>query len=122
MNYNKAWRQRNPEKTKAHWTVQNALRNGKLIKQPCEICGKDKTHAHHDDYSQPLCVKWLCHTCHVDTHHPHRHKQKVPHPANPLIITAKEMRANGKTYREIAAQLGCSHSQVYKWTNKCKYK
>ena len=41
--------------------VRKAIRSGELIKQPCEICGTlDKIHAHHEDYSNPLDVRWLC--------------------------------------------------------------
>jgi hypothetical protein len=25
-----------------------------------EECGKPNAHAHHEDYSQPLLIKWLC--------------------------------------------------------------
>lgn len=24
--------------------------------------------AHHDDYGKPLCIRWLCLTCHVEAH------------------------------------------------------
>ena len=42
---------------------------GILIKQPCEVCGKDtKIEAHHDDYSKPLEVRWLC-VYHHNEHH-----------------------------------------------------
>jgi hypothetical protein len=39
----------------------------------CENCGKkpgDKSliHAHHDDYSKPLDVRWLCASCHKRHH------------------------------------------------------
>lgn len=57
----KEYRERYPEKVKAHSAAQ------KLIRQPCEICGETKVHAHHDDYSKPLDVRWLCvkhHTLH----------------------------------------------------------
>ena len=66
--YNKEWRQRNPEKVRAHWAVSNAIRYGKLQRQPCEVCGETKSHAHHDDYNKPLDVKWLCHGCHWKRH------------------------------------------------------
>lgn len=43
----------------------NAIRDGKLIPQPCERCGsKENIHAHHEDYYKPLEVNWLCRTCH----------------------------------------------------------
>lgn len=55
-----AWQKRNPEKRKAHHAVSNAIRDGKLVKGPCEKCGSTKVQAHHDDYSKPLEVRWLC--------------------------------------------------------------
>lgn len=45
-----------------------ALRRGKLIPQPCEKCGSAIVEMHHEDYSKPLDVKWLCKECHVDLH------------------------------------------------------
>lgn len=62
-----AWRERNPEKYKAHTTVNNAIRSGKLQRQGCEVCG-EKAHAHHDDYDRPLDVRWLCHAHHREHH------------------------------------------------------
>ena len=57
----KKWRQENPEKYKAHTIVNNAKRSGKLALKPCEVCGSwENLHAHHDDYSKPLEVRWLC--------------------------------------------------------------
>lgn len=40
----------------------------KLKRQPCEICGKSKVHAHHDDYLKPLNVRWLCQAHHSQWH------------------------------------------------------
>jgi ribosomal protein S27AE len=39
-----------------------------LIKQPCEVCGNLKAQAHHDDYSKPLQVRWLCQKHHTEHH------------------------------------------------------
>ena len=64
-----AWRANHPEKKAAHQYVQTALRNGTLVRLPCEICGDTvRIHAHHDDYSEPLAVKWLCHAHHMKHH------------------------------------------------------
>lgn len=56
-----------PEKRKARNMVSNAIRNGKLKRQLCEVCG-EKAHAHHEDYSKPLDVRWLCPTHHMRLH------------------------------------------------------
>lgn len=66
---NKRWFQRNPEKYRAYYAVHNAIRDGKLFKQPCEVCGVDRVEAHHDDYSKPLEVRWRCKQHHEDVHH-----------------------------------------------------
>ncbi|MFC3331681.1 hypothetical protein ACFOEM_04310 [Paenalcaligenes hominis] len=34
----------------------------------CEVCGKSKVDAHHDDYSKPLEVRWLCREHHMQHH------------------------------------------------------
>ena len=66
-----AYREKNPEKYKAHIIVGNAIRKGDLKKGSCEVCGKsDIVHAHHDDYDKPLDVMWLC-----PIHHFERHKK-----------------------------------------------
>ena len=44
--------------------VQQAVKSGKIAKLPCEKCSEPKVQAHHEDYSQPLIVTWLCVPCH----------------------------------------------------------
>lgn len=61
----------NPQKHKAHLMVSNAVRDGRLVKLPCEVCGSvTRIHGHHDDYSKPLDVVWLC-----PRHHSQRHRE-----------------------------------------------
>lgn len=48
--------------------AQYAMRVGRLQKQPCEVCGAARAEAHHDDYSKPLDVRWLCRTHHSAAH------------------------------------------------------
>ena len=68
--YLRNYRLNNPEKYKATSIVNNAMRDKKLFKEPCEICGDTKNiHAHHDDYSKPLNVRWLCAAHHSQWHH-----------------------------------------------------
>ena len=49
--------------------IRSMLKQGTLEKQPCEICNKiDKVVAHHEDYSNPINIRWLCHRHHVAIH------------------------------------------------------
>jgi hypothetical protein len=56
----KKWRLKNPIKNKAHKLVFVEVRAGRLKQLPCEICKKLPSQAHHNDYSKPLAVQWLC--------------------------------------------------------------
>lgn len=69
----KAWAKRNPIKKAASTAVNNAIRDGSLIRQHCEVCGDANAQAHHDDYSKPLEVRWLC-----QKHHAEWHKHNMP--------------------------------------------
>tara|TARA_R110002051_G_scaffold235179_1_gene296615 strand:+ start:8092 stop:8331 length:240 start_codon:yes stop_codon:yes gene_type:complete len=62
------WRKRHPLKYLAHLYVDNAIRIGLIKRQPCEVCGAEKVDAHHDDYSKPLLVRWLCRRHHSQHH------------------------------------------------------
>lgn len=62
------YRERNPVKHKAHTAVHWAMRSGRLYKKPCEVCSDREVHAHHDDYSKPLEVRWLCALHHQQWH------------------------------------------------------
>jgi len=65
----KAWAERNSDKRAAHNAVNNAVRDGKLKAKPCETCGYGVgVQAHHEDYSKPLDVIWLCKRCHGARH------------------------------------------------------
>ena len=63
----KAWQEKNAIRRAAHVIFGNAIKNGKIMKQPCFVCGK-KAEAHHPDYSRPLDVVWLCPTHHKEVH------------------------------------------------------
>lgn len=60
------WRENHPDRYAAHIAVGNAVRSGALVKKPCEKCGSTQVHAHHDDYSKPLEVRWLCPEHHAE--------------------------------------------------------
>lgn len=69
--YIKEYREKFPNKYKAHCRLNNALRFGKVAKQPCEECRREPAVAHHDDYAKPLDVRWLCQAHHKQWHAVH---------------------------------------------------
>jgi hypothetical protein len=64
------FRAKYPEKARAHDLVKNALEAGRLVKPShCADCHHEKfLHSHHEDYSRPLDVVWLCVQCHRARH------------------------------------------------------
>jgi len=66
------YRAENPEKYKAHCISNNAVRDGRLISPgSCEGIDCDsegRLHKHHNDYSKPIEVRWLCPVCHSGEH------------------------------------------------------
>lgn len=46
-------------------------RRGLLVPEPC-ACGAVKVEKHHEDYSKPLQVSWVCRKCHLAEHNDHR--------------------------------------------------
>jgi len=66
--YLKEWRLKYPAKYKAHCMIQNQKRAGNIYEEPCEVCGSLSVIAHHDDYSKPLNVRWLCQAHHKQWH------------------------------------------------------
>jgi hypothetical protein len=66
--YIKEYRLLYPNKYKAHTLVGNAVRGKKLFRKPCEVCGQENTVGHHDDYLEPLNVRWMCQAHHKQWH------------------------------------------------------
>ncbi|MCP5003295.1 MAG: hypothetical protein GY941_04985 [Planctomycetes bacterium] len=67
--YHLKYRAEKPNAYKAKSMVNNAIRDGKLFREPCEVCcSEENAHAHHDDYLKPLNVRWLCAVCHKQWH------------------------------------------------------
>jgi hypothetical protein len=53
----------------ANYTMNNAIRDGHLNRGPCEVCGsREGVEGHHEDYSKPLDVRWLCREHHKALH------------------------------------------------------
>ena len=68
------WRKQNPLtgeallRARARSYAKEYLARGRLNRQPCEVCGSGKVEMHHEDYSRPLHVRWLCRPCHLRLH------------------------------------------------------
>ncbi|HJV75392.1 MAG TPA: hypothetical protein VJ654_14290 [Noviherbaspirillum sp.] len=58
----------NPKKYQAHNILNAAIRDKKIEKWPCQICGSAKVEGHHADYDKPLDVVWLCNKHHREAH------------------------------------------------------
>lgn len=65
LEYQRRRRAESPGKYKARNKVNNAIRDGRLKKGTCELCGSKRTEAHHDDYRRYLDVRWLCRNHHM---------------------------------------------------------
>lgn len=74
--YMRKWRKKHPLKGEARARMNARaylhvyIKRGKIKPQPCRICGT-KAQAHHEDYSKPLEVDWLC-----KAHHQKHHNEK----------------------------------------------
>lgn len=64
------WNRSNLHKLAAHRAVRVALRQGKLKRGKCEVCGSLRVQAHHDSYAPEdhLRVRWLCVRHHQQLH------------------------------------------------------
>ena len=75
------------KQARSHIAVAIAIKQGRLVRGPCEVCGAVRTDAHHDDYDKPLDVRWLCRLHHRQTH--------VQGPFDPVslgIVTTHQLR------------------------------
>lgn len=61
------WKAQNQLAARAHQAVKRAVARGDLTRPDrCEACdARCVAQAHHDDYTKPLDVDWLCPPCHA---------------------------------------------------------
>lgn len=60
-----------PDRYVARYTMGNAIRDGRLTRgTTCEDCGVTgvRINGHHEDYSKPFDVVWVCNACHGARH------------------------------------------------------
>ena len=67
---NARYRKEYPEKVKAHYLANYAAKKNRIgVYDKCAQCGQSKKiEKHHQDYSKPLEVIFLCKQCHCDVH------------------------------------------------------
>lgn len=70
-----------PQRVRCRKLVADAKKSGRLTPEDCSRCGAlhssdAPSHAHHEDYSKPMEVEWLCASCHGKEHA--KKLQKIP--------------------------------------------
>ena len=110
----RAWRERNPEKHRAHRLAHRALVRGSISKPDrCSRCEREhpRLHMHHADYDKPLSVIWFCPPCHREEHGV-RQRAVSENVANALAVRAALLSLPVKTNRTSVRCIECG------WRNK----
>ena len=102
------------EKERAREIYSRAVKSGRLDRpSACSECGDSgKIHGHHEDYSKPLEVRWLCSSCHGLAH------RCANHPEMESRIGRLRAALLGHYKYEVAAFLGISVSLIRMWMTR----
>lgn len=68
LNKWREWESKNHKQYLVNQKTDYAIRTFKIKKESCSVCGNKESYAHHDDYSKPFDVIWLCRTHHGERH------------------------------------------------------
>lgn len=100
-------KEKNPEKHLARASVTKALRNGILVRLPCGVCGSEKSEGHHDDYSKPLEVRWLCRKHHSEIHKGDKKGIEIlkKNPISRRVLREMKRQSTTSTVEEVKAIL-----------------
>lgn len=102
------------DKVRARKALNHAVAAGRVVPQPCGECSAPKAQAHHDDYSKPLQVRWLCAGCHSKLHNQKHPLTKpcaecgalfTPHPTKRLRAVTCSRRCHSLRARAQVARL-----------------
>lgn len=74
IKYQRLKRQKDPVANLARNKLNRAVRLGRIQRDICRVCGDKTVQGHHEDYSKPLEVIWLCGYHHRGLHSQYRRK------------------------------------------------
>lgn len=86
------------EKSNCRQKVNYAIEHEKIRRQPCQKCGEPNADAHHEDYSKPLEIIWLCKRHHKEIHVGQEYQTDV-HVASMAALTHIRTTNKGKTWK-----------------------
>lgn len=89
-------------KENARNQVYYAVGRSQLTRLPCEVCGNTRSQAHHEDYTMPLDVRWLC-----QKHHAEHHRKYLPRDSmtsNHTPIGLIQLKLNGQLVPQATIQ------------------
>jgi hypothetical protein len=118
-------------KQRAYSAIHNRLARGELVRPShCNRCGKadvkasdgrSTIHAHHNDYSKPLDVEWLCAKCHAKDETPHPNRKVRPESSGELNPLAKlsnkdadDIRSSKLSGPVLARKYGVCSATIYR--------
>lgn len=83
------------DKIKCQQEVRQAIKSGVLHRpSKCSKCGiEGKVQGHHEDYSKPLEVTWLCIKCHRNLHKKPNNRPKLDKRAMQLRLIDNDFKA-----------------------------
>ena len=115
MSYNEAharavrkYHRTHRDRMRARRALWKALKAGRITRTSCARCGSTiGLHGHHEDYSRPLDVVWLCGPCHISVHKVKR--GTAAKPERPIRMKNRILelrRERGLTSRDLALLTG----------------
>lgn len=89
----RGYKLRNPDKTRAHYITQYAIKTERIRRMPCRVCGLNKSEAHHEDYDKPLEITWFCKQHHMEYHAAKREAETLGSNVNVLYFRHRNSTA-----------------------------
>ena len=97
---------KNPEILISRLELSAAVRSGKLKKPTeCSVCNKTskRIEGHHDDYSKPLEIVWLCVPCHRKIHRKCDHRERLSVKTSKEEATVRSTEETGREKVEVSS-------------------